>query len=464
MVPEAVTQMGIASGIGINYSHVPRAVKRLQFEDHVTEVLAHVDTQPTGRRRKAYKLTDIGLNVARKLHSALAKSVIIFISNSGKTMEIPLEKVNELLETNEEIIKLYSEINSDGVFSQTEWETKLKDLKKQSKVKITGSRITDIYGSPIIMKKDQIAEPKLKQDILLNRSQYPYTDGFINREKSMKLLNDALHSKDVGMIIISGSNGIGRSTLVGNSLFESDNKKFNTHWYNLSGFSSVDHILDSLYRSIFNKEMMISKGSENEIISSLNDEFEHSLEQFKTPIDEILKKLSTKESILILDDLKYLESISTDPESSISEAFSDELNDEKTSRTNSQFVEFITLFFERLYYTTNAGQALKIIIISDDPISEDHFTKIQGNDKKLRCVQIQLEELELNYVKKLLSEDFKDSEIAEIYNHIGGNPLKVKTLAEIYNYKRDELDGLTSEERALSLSLMLEHVLENVSQ
>ena len=72
-MPAEMTQTGIAENVEINYSHVPRAVKRLQRDGFINELMAHSSDNPTGRRRKAYYLTERGLKSARELMNNLMK-------------------------------------------------------------------------------------------------------------------------------------------------------------------------------------------------------------------------------------------------------------------------------------------------------------------------------------------------------------------------------------------------------
>jgi predicted transcriptional regulator len=72
---QASTQEGIAEGVDMRRSHVPRAVKGLVQEGNVDEA----STRLTGRTRKVktYALTDSGMRIGREISDELGKEKII---------------------------------------------------------------------------------------------------------------------------------------------------------------------------------------------------------------------------------------------------------------------------------------------------------------------------------------------------------------------------------------------------
>ncbi len=125
-VPEEITQIGIAAGVEINYSHVPRAVKRLMSQGKVLEVTTHIAPHPTSRRRKAYFLTEEGMNAAVELLSLLGDFKVIFKDKQGKTYTRSLAEINKTLRLNEELFTLYKFLNSDNIFDAKSWEESKK--------------------------------------------------------------------------------------------------------------------------------------------------------------------------------------------------------------------------------------------------------------------------------------------------------------------------------------------------
>ncbi len=72
---EASTQEGIARGVDIRRSHVPRSVKRLMEEGDIEEI----STRLPGRTRKVktYALTDSGMRIGREISDQLGGEIVI---------------------------------------------------------------------------------------------------------------------------------------------------------------------------------------------------------------------------------------------------------------------------------------------------------------------------------------------------------------------------------------------------
>ena len=136
LIPEQVTQLGIASAVGINYSHVPRAVKRLLEQGLTIEVMAHIDNQPTSRRRKAYFLTDQGLKIANELQSNLANFQVKFKDKNGVTTKKLLKDINDFLKSNEDLFTLYRCLDSDSIFDVSSWEKNKERVQSKSTTKL----------------------------------------------------------------------------------------------------------------------------------------------------------------------------------------------------------------------------------------------------------------------------------------------------------------------------------------
>jgi DNA-binding PadR family transcriptional regulator len=161
--PEELTQMGIGLGIDINYSHVPRAVKRLQEQGLIIEKTVHIQSQPTGRRRKAYFLTDSGLKIAKDLLVGLAEYDVDFKDKSGKISKISLVQVKRNLKTKENLFTLYKFLASDNIFDAVKWETTKEKVQMKSTgntitkpgVKHTGKILTEVEASELTLEDVQ---------------------------------------------------------------------------------------------------------------------------------------------------------------------------------------------------------------------------------------------------------------------------------------------------------------------
>jgi DNA-binding PadR family transcriptional regulator len=459
MVDEAVTQLGIASAVEINYSHVPRAVKRLQDDGLIIESLAHITNQPTARRRKAYFLTEDGFSVARELHGEIAKRIVKYKDKDGKTIEIPMEKIPDHLGSIVDIIKIYNHLTFGDVFDRALWDRRLVENRRQ-KLKEEKSLITtkekaketlSDHGLTIIQGDDQ--------GILLDSKQFPYNPSILNREKQLASLQKAIKSNGVRLIILTGDYGIGKSTLIANAVHNIAGGNENIIWCNISKLNSVEQIIGYLYQLFFNSDISKSLiGNIDSIEYALNEEsreLEYNREQMEKPIIDIFQKLSTQSSILVLDGLEISAS---NAEAAIQNAISAVHGpDIEKIQSIPIFESFLTHLFDILESYLN----VKIVVATNRKIQNDTLSKISTRTKtnKNECVIIHLNELDLRNVKKMLGSGFNHSDVEAIFHHVGGNPLLIKTIGEIYESKRSELSSLEVDERALSLILQAEKII-----
>lgn len=72
---DASTQEGIAKGVDIRRSHVPRAVKKLVEEGNVDETSVRLPGRT--RKVKTYALTDSGMRIGREISDELGEEVVI---------------------------------------------------------------------------------------------------------------------------------------------------------------------------------------------------------------------------------------------------------------------------------------------------------------------------------------------------------------------------------------------------
>lgn len=149
LLPEPITQLGIASAVGISYSHVPRAVKSLQEQGLIVEVMAHIDDQPTSRRRKAYFLTDQGLKIASKLQSTLADFQVVFRDRNGVTTKKKLKDINKLLKSSEDLFSLYNILDPDLVLDVYTWEKNKERIQSKTITKRISSLGVDSQSKKI---------------------------------------------------------------------------------------------------------------------------------------------------------------------------------------------------------------------------------------------------------------------------------------------------------------------------
>jgi DNA-binding MarR family transcriptional regulator len=95
-IPGEVTQSGIASGVGMSVTHVPRAVKKLEEFDFVFSKSSYV--KGSARKKKTYHLTSEGIVKYRDLRCSLGNQEVKVLA-SGKESSMTLDKAFKALVT-----------------------------------------------------------------------------------------------------------------------------------------------------------------------------------------------------------------------------------------------------------------------------------------------------------------------------------------------------------------------------
>ena len=94
-VPFSLSQMGIANAVAIARSNVPRAIAGLKDQGLLIERQAHV--KGVSRKRKAYFLTDSGMNVAEETWNELRNFPLRCILEDGNISNTNLGEINTIL-------------------------------------------------------------------------------------------------------------------------------------------------------------------------------------------------------------------------------------------------------------------------------------------------------------------------------------------------------------------------------
>jgi tetratricopeptide (TPR) repeat protein len=94
-VPFSLSQMGIANAVAIARSNVPRAIAGLKDQGLLIERQAHV--KGVSRKRKAYFLTDSGMNVAEETWNELRSFPLRCILEDGQISNTNLGEINTIL-------------------------------------------------------------------------------------------------------------------------------------------------------------------------------------------------------------------------------------------------------------------------------------------------------------------------------------------------------------------------------
>ncbi len=377
--------MGIAAGVDIEYSHVPRAVKRLQSDGLISEVVAHTMTNPTGRRRKSYFLTDSGLQVAHRL-----------LTNISET------KTNDI-----------------------------KDFGGGAGIKRTFPPSNRSTGSVVVGAIYERAH-KLGYKVLLKPGEYPLVSDFIDRKDEINYLSNAFTSTNKNAIIITGPEGIGKSSLLAQAIKQ-------VFYQNLENTKPRSKQLPD----IFWLDVSAIR-TEIELFTILGNLFGvKDIQEFEKPI----KALASRGSIIILDGLDLADNGSELPDKE-AEAFMDELEmceDLKIHRPHG----FITNLIDVFQKSSTTISNLKFIITTTFPI-----------DRSEEITILEVGGFGLEHVKELLGPRFTLEEASLLYHHTDGNPRIIRAITEIDDSKLDGLKGLTIEERAMAIIILAWEMLE----
>ncbi|HIA40176.1 MAG TPA: helix-turn-helix domain-containing protein, partial [Candidatus Poseidoniales archaeon] len=112
-VPFSLSQMGIANAVAIARSNVPRAIATLKDDGLLIERQAHV--VGVSRKRKAYFLTDGGLQVAEETWGRLQDYSFRVILSSGDTTSTTLGEVHQVLPFTMRIVDVIRYVDDNGV-------------------------------------------------------------------------------------------------------------------------------------------------------------------------------------------------------------------------------------------------------------------------------------------------------------------------------------------------------------
>ena len=432
-VPEAITQLGIAAGVNINYSHVPRAVKRLSDDGQISEGMAHIVNHPSGRRRKSYFLTENGLKSAKKVMSILSAHRITFKDENGVISEISLPEINKYLMKRETILKLYTFLDSNNTFDLLSW-LKTSSVDKH-KIKVIDTAGESTFGEERI-KSDldsgtesqaQIQRPlwldntvlkqfiqKYGHELYLDAGQHPRATPFLNRVDELKILQTALGSPVSRIILITGENGIGKSSLVSEtlSLFEPlsngqiKSEYNNVIWLDILGVASQTELI-SLLSTLFLKENdpersigpehtddvdrvdRVARVKNNAQVgrlnwlnrlnrlNNINNNYRNKPYSTTDLLSGIIKNPSLKDSILILDGLEF---INMDDNQSLSDIIEQPDSLERLESGDISLNQQLHGFILNLFEILPEKLGLKIIMITSCNIQPGQFSKFNCTD------------------------------------------------------------------------------------
>ena len=129
-VPFALSQMGIANAVAIARSNVPRAISGLKDQGLLVERQAHV--QGVSRKRKAYFLTDPGMNLAEETWKRLREFPLRAILPDGNAIASTLGDIQDKLPFNMRPVDVIRYLDDNGVLDVRSLSADLVELVQQS--------------------------------------------------------------------------------------------------------------------------------------------------------------------------------------------------------------------------------------------------------------------------------------------------------------------------------------------
>ena len=147
-VPEEVTQLGISRGINIHQKHVPRTIKKLVEKDQAIEKPSRI----TGlkQKRKAYFLTPVGMEEARKIKDYVSDNMITFKGEDEKVEEISLKDVPSRLDEPVQMVEVLSHLEPDGVFDVRLYrQRKIEMEKEKENLQLDTEKKFEIYRNAL---------------------------------------------------------------------------------------------------------------------------------------------------------------------------------------------------------------------------------------------------------------------------------------------------------------------------
>lgn len=167
-VPAAVTQEGIADGISIRRSHVPRSLSKLMQDGLVEEILSHV--QGAERRRKAYYLTPNGYKKASELKDKILTESVRYVRPDGRP--------------------------ASGTFNEAMRELKLN----------FDQAISILMDQGVMVSEERAPVVPAEKEVM-----------FVGRGPEIRLLDEKYSAarSSAQVVFITGETGIGKSALLG---------------------------------------------------------------------------------------------------------------------------------------------------------------------------------------------------------------------------------------------------------
>ncbi len=212
-VPMGSSQEGIAEGLGIQVHSASRTLSTIEGEGLVFDRLAHVRGAP--RRRRAYFLTEKGRAAAQSIRTDISKRMVV-VEHAGKAQELSVEDA---------LRRLTSLTGTCPSFLELVDSARASDVIR-----------TEVFSVPCVVEEVERVERSHGR---------PSTGTFFGRDAERKGALDALAKNDVGVLLVWGMPGIGKSAFA-SKLFEELSGKSSLFWYTLREWDTESSFLSAL--------------------------------------------------------------------------------------------------------------------------------------------------------------------------------------------------------------------------
>jgi chloramphenicol 3-O-phosphotransferase len=216
-VPFAVSQKGIAEGIDIRVTHIPRAVQKLLDDNFITEFKTHFRGHL--RKRKAYFLTERGTEKATALKESVGAQTISLKTNEGKMIEKPMLDMYDGYGRKMSFFEFYILYNKNGILEEA---------------------VLENYSSTM----GEAGRP-FGEDYKDFSRNIPEHAEVLGRDSELDKIGSWLESPENRVLIITGDQGIGKSAVAAEAV-RSIQEECNIFWLNFQKGKTWEALIHAL--------------------------------------------------------------------------------------------------------------------------------------------------------------------------------------------------------------------------
>jgi len=260
IVPEGVTQQGIADAVGTTRSNLPQTLKKLISQGLVEQSTGRVEK--IGSKRIVYTLTPTGIQHAKKIRDNIMQLKVTAVESEPgrlerKKREFTLFDLYNYLEgkyplldilkyTNEGLVDIDALKNKDipkKISQSRSYAPAIQDAEHISDEKNTKKEYGSILRTESYSSNIEHSEKKnFPKEYVDFTSNAPKMRHFFGRDKELEILRRWMESDLPRIMVIHGIAGIGKTTLVLKLIEEYKGKK-NLYWFRCHEWDSLKTFL-----------------------------------------------------------------------------------------------------------------------------------------------------------------------------------------------------------------------------